>query len=1163
MLSDPMTATAICPNCQSTISDPESGACATCGRGMMRIPLVKAETEDADAADLVILQDSLRHEPGRPTAKRPSSSSSTSSAETLILPPNEKRDGSTAIRLGNLPATPAATLPNGINSTNKFTLVEELGRGGMGIILRGRDKVLHRDVALKIIRDPGDEVQRERFIKEAQVTGQLEHPNIVPVHEFGIDHNGCIFFAMKLVRGRTLGEIIDGHRSSDAAVQRDFPLSRLVTILIQVSHAVAFAHSRGVIHRDLKPSNIMLGDFGEVMLMDWGLAKVGVAEVPEPPSVGDETPSPGDHPAIRRLDDTQDGSVLGTPVYMPPEQALGQIGSLDARSDVYSLGAILYEMLTLRTPVEGDNIKDVLQKVASGEIAAPGDAAPERDIPRDLAAVAMKALSFKPEHRYPDAGAMRRDLELFLDGRMVSARDDNLLEVLTRFVRRHRITSLAVGMSIVLVASMATVGYLANDAERRKAQNQRQRAEVLQRAAEEQNARAVASGEVAETERQRALAAQHQAEEQRRLADSARLRADAALESESRLRQRSEQTAHLAALSLASEQIARRDYGAARASLDACPVRLRDWSWRRLALLCQRHLAQFNDHVRPVRQICAGDHGRLLASAGDDGALIVSDIAGGQRVVEVAIPATALGMAQDRPLLVAADDAQVHLIDAREGRMLGVVALPGVTVVAVRADGGAVALGDGEGGVWWCDTATGQHRLIARLPMSITAMTLTPDGVIAGDLTGAVLATDLSGGTRWKRDLSGKVLALSSQGLALVRDSSSRAVSVQDATSGALLATVATTTLQAVTGGSFSDDGRCFALVGDDRTARVYTSVDGSRIVTLEGHAGAVLTACFIEGHTRLLSGSADGSVRLWDATRAVDVRQFMPPGSSTVVGFDEAGTGGLVCSEDGNVRALRLLERRPGWDVAIGFSARCAATAASAISLGGSHGQIRVIDLRTGEIIAAHGLGTGTIQALVSDAAASRLAALDDEGWLRGIDRASGARFAVEIMAAGAGTLALVDGGQQLVCAGADGALVWCSANDGSVLRRDTTPLRGITALAAADDGKLLALVDEDQVVVWNSATCQVIATLRGHAGPVNDISFNRDATRLVTAGQDGTVRIWDALSGRSLLVLDAHPLGVRSARLIGEDRELMTLGADGRVLGWQALDRRSSDPD
>jgi len=1158
-----MTVTAICPNCQSTISDPDTGACAHCGSGMMRIPLVIEQPYAAEAPDIVILQDSLRLDPGRYDTKRPPSS--TSSAETLILPRGDDRDGSTAIRLGNLPATSSnqPPLPSGISSTNKFTLVEELGRGGMGIILRGRDKVLHRDVALKVIRDPGDDVQRERFIKEAQVTGQLEHPNIVPVHEFGVDQNGRIFFAMKLVRGRTLGEVLDGHRANDTDVLRDFPLSKLVTILIQVSHAVAFAHSRGVIHRDLKPSNIMLGDFGEVMLMDWGLAKVGVvgvADVTEPAHVGDDTPSVGDRPTVRRFDDTQDGSVLGTPVYMPPEQALGKIASLDARSDVYALGAILYEILSLRTPVEGDDINEVLAKVTRGDIDPPEQRAPQRDIPRDLSSVAMKALSFKPEHRYPDAGSMRRDLELFLDGRMVSAREDNLLEVLARFVRRHRIASLVVGLTLVLLVSVVTLSYFANNAQRRRAEGERQRAEVLQRAAEEQGARAVASGELAEAERQRAITAQHQAEEQRRLADSARSRADAALESESRLRQRSEHIAHLASLSLASEQIARRDYDAARASLDACPLRLRDWSWRRLALLCHRHLAQFNDHVGAVRHLGIGDGGRLMASAGDDGSLVVSDIASRQRVMELAIAAKALAMAQDRPLLVAAEDSQVLLIDVRAGNVVAQIPVPGIGVIALSDDGGQVALGDSEGGIWWWDTATGQHRAIARLPSTITALGLTTDGeLIAGTQTGEVLSTDRDGNRRWQRELPGKVLALSAQGLGLVYESRTRILTVHDAASGTQLAT--TTTAQVLTSGRFSVDGRRFVTVGDDRTARVFSSMEAQPVVILEGHAGAVLDATFSDGHARLLSSSSDGSVRLWDATRAMDVRQLAAPDSPTVVGCDSAGAIGLLAREDGTVRALRLIDRRPAWEVTIGFAARTSANAASLVVLGGNHGQVRVLDLRSGDIVAAHGMGTATLQAIVSDAAASRLIALDDEGWLRGIDRASGARFATQVFPPGSGALVLADDDRQLLAGGADGSLAWCSVDDGSVVRRETTPLRNLAALAVAKDGVLLVLAGDNQVVLWNSATRQTVVTLRGHSGAVNDISFNRDGSRIITAGQDGTVRLWDTVSGRALLVLDAHAQGVRSARLIGDDRELLTVGRDGRVLGWLALDRQSWD--
>jgi eukaryotic-like serine/threonine-protein kinase len=1128
---------------------------------MTHIPPIRdVDTTAADdPPEIVILQDSIRQEPGYP-AKRPPSS--TASAETIILPPGEEHAGSTSIRLGVIPAAnhPAA-LPTGISSTNKFTLVEELGRGGMGIILRGRDKVLHRDVALKVIRDHGDDVQRERFIKEAQVTGQLEHPNIVPVHEFGVDHSGRIFFAMKLVRGRTLGEVLDGHRAGDEAVLRDFPLSRLVSILVQVCHAVAFAHSRGVIHRDLKPSNIMLGDFGEVQLMDWGLAKVGVVDVAEPAGVGEETRIPGERPVVRRLDDTQDGSVLGTPVYMPPEQALGRIGALDARSDVYALGAILYEVLTLRTPIEGEDVKEVLYKVARGEVITPEQAAPERDIPRDLSAVAMKALSYQPEHRYMDAGAMRRDLELFLDGRMVSAREDNVIEVLARFIRRHRIASLVVGTTVVLLLTVATVGYLANDAQRRRALEERQRAEALQRAAEENQARAIASSTVAEQERQRAIAAQQQAEEHRRIADLARERASVALESESRLRLRSEQTAHLAALSLASEQIARRDYDAARASLDACPVRLRDWAWRRLALLCHRHLAQFNDHVGAVRHLAVGDGGRLVAAAGDDGSVVVSDLAGRQRIAELMADATALGMAHGRPLLVLAEDEVVRLIDVRTGQEQGRLPLPGVTTVAAAPDGTLVALGDSNGGVWWWDTATGHHRAGPHLPEAIGVLVLDgADGLIAGTRTGAVVACRADGMQRWRHELPGRILALAPQGLAVVRDDRSGAIAVLDAAGGTVLAKVAGNHAQ-VAGAVFSDDGQRFALLGDDRTARVFASGDASPVVTLEGHAGALFAAGFTDGHARLLTGAADGSVRLWDATRAVDIRQLASPGEPGVTGHDTAGANGLIARADGTVRAIRLLDRRPAWEIAIGFTAHATANAVSRVVLAGNHGQVRVLDLRSGEVLAEHGLGTATLQAIVCDASASRLVALDEDGWLRGLDRASGARFSTRVLPAGRGALCLVDDGRHVLAAGAGGMLTWCSTTDGTVVRREDTPAPAIVALASARDGQVLALAGADRVVLWNSATRQTAVVLRGHAGEVNDIAFNHDGTRLVTAGQDGTVRLWDVATGRALLVLDAHPGGVRSARLIGGDRELLTVGRDGRILGWLALDRQSWD--
>ncbi|MBA3939399.1 MAG: serine/threonine protein kinase, partial [Planctomycetes bacterium] len=443
-----------------------------------------------DSRQMVLLADTVGSDaPARP-GRAPSSADETIRLEAAQPPSRAVRITPLEVTAPALPGAVPAARPAG-----KFAVVEELNRGGMGVILRGRDRSLHREVAIKVIRDQQSPLQRARFIKEAQVTGQLEHPNIVPVHEFGVDESGRLFFAMKLVRGRTLGEILAWHRDDPSAAAAEFPLTRLVGILIQVSHAVAFAHTRGVVHRDLKPGNIMLGDFGEVMLMDWGLAKVGVAGAvggqtldegavsgnPSSASTAELVTADGDSSAQRRalrLDQTQDGAVIGTPAYMAPEQASGMVSQIDARSDVYALGAILYELLTLAPPVSGGDLDEVLRNASMNRIVAPQQRAPTRAIPKDLAAVAMKALAADPADRYPGAPAMRRDLERFIEGRAVSARSDSLLEVVGKFVRRHRIASMVAAVGVIALLAVGVAGFWLNLAARHRAEAQ---GEVAQR----------------------------------------------------------------------------------------------------------------------------------------------------------------------------------------------------------------------------------------------------------------------------------------------------------------------------------------------------------------------------------------------------------------------------------------------------------------------------------------------------------------------------------------------------------------------------------------------------------------------------------------------------------------------------------------------------------
>lgn len=302
--------------------------------------------------------------------------------------------------------TTVRNLPTELPPLGRFELGDELGRGGMGRVLEAKDPELRRRVAVKVLLDPEsmDPNQLSRFVGEAQLTSQLEHPNIVPVHEMGVTEDGQIYFVMKKVTGRSLGEVLT---AIAAGSETEWSQRRLLSAFVQVGQAIAYAHDRGVLHRDLKPDNIMLGAFGEVLVMDWGLARV---EGDEPEQLTTERI---DRVAISR---TLDGAVIGTPGYMSPEQAQGLLAHLDARSDVFALGAILYELLTLKRPYEGDDVLEVLLATLAGPPQDPHERAPDRDVPDELAAIALRAMARKPSERYQSASEIVRAVEAYLEG---------------------------------------------------------------------------------------------------------------------------------------------------------------------------------------------------------------------------------------------------------------------------------------------------------------------------------------------------------------------------------------------------------------------------------------------------------------------------------------------------------------------------------------------------------------------------------------------------------------------------------------------------------------------------------------------------------------------------------------------------------------------------
>jgi len=294
---------------------------------------------------------------------------------------------------------------------DRYEDVRLLGEGGMGEVRLCRDRRIGREVAMKLLRaGVGSRSDvRARFEREARVQGQLEHPSVVPVYDLGIGPTASAFFTMKRLRGATLAQVLEGLRRADTVHVAQYGQRRLLTAFGSVCVALAFAHARGVLHRDLKPSNIMLGEFGEVHILDWGLAKVAGAAEPMPEGVLDnEIGKPSDE------DQTAPGMVMGTPGYMAPEQVAGE--ALDARADVYALGAILFEILTLEPLVPRGALQEVLDRTVRGPDARASLRTQERNVPPELEEICVRATARSPDDRYASARELHEAIERYLDG---------------------------------------------------------------------------------------------------------------------------------------------------------------------------------------------------------------------------------------------------------------------------------------------------------------------------------------------------------------------------------------------------------------------------------------------------------------------------------------------------------------------------------------------------------------------------------------------------------------------------------------------------------------------------------------------------------------------------------------------------------------------------
>jgi tRNA A-37 threonylcarbamoyl transferase component Bud32 len=406
------------------------------------------------------------------------------SLAALGVPPlRDGQNGDLQATLSHVPAGPPSTVAYEPTADGgRYQVLRPHARGGLGAVFVALDQELHREVALKEIdaQHADDAHSRGRFVREAEITGGLEHPGVVPVYGLGRHADGRPYYAMRLIRGETLHDALARfHQRPAHALSHDLEFRQLLGRFVAVCNAVAYAHSRGVIHRDLKPSNIMLGPYGETLVVDWGLAK----------AVGRDGDGDGaarsESTLVPVLDGepsaTRTGAALGTPAYMSPEQAAGRLDRLGPASDVYSLGATLYALLTGRPPVQGNDAAEIMARVQRGDWPAPRQV--KAEVPAALDAVCRKALALEPADRYAAALKLAAEVERWLADEPVSAWREPWAVRGRRWLGRHRTLVTAAAAALVVSIVALTVGLVllaaAADAEtaaRKKAEDKEREA---------------------------------------------------------------------------------------------------------------------------------------------------------------------------------------------------------------------------------------------------------------------------------------------------------------------------------------------------------------------------------------------------------------------------------------------------------------------------------------------------------------------------------------------------------------------------------------------------------------------------------------------------------------------------------------------------------------
>ena len=1090
------------------------------------------------------------------------------------------------------------------DSDSRYRLDGEIARGGMGAIIKGRDTDLGRDLAIKVLLDSHKDKPEviQRFVEEAQISGQLQHPGIAPIYELGQFKDKRPFFAMKLVKGQTLSKLLADRE--DAADSR----GKFIGIFEQICQTMGYAHSRGVIHRDLKPANIMVGAFGEVQVMDWGLAKVlqvgGVADEKRSKMLQQGTSiirtlRSGDGNAGSGLPDfgsssvgsqTQMGSVMGTPAYMPPEQALGEIDNMDERADVFGLGAILCEILTGKPPYVAKTGLEVHRMASRGKLADAFARLDECGADTELIGLTKECLELEPVDRPRDSGVLAQRVTEYLESVQEKLREAEVQRAAeaaraeaesaraTAEIKRRR-TSLALAASVLLLVGLGSGGWLymeRQEANRQtaKADAQRIHATQMETIAEQRDVQR----KTAERAQATALTAQERAERETTRAQDAEIRAD-------KQAQRATE-----ATELAEARLARSDYLVALTKfrdndvsrgyelLENIPERYRNFEWHYDYNHFRQSRLSFqvrNDHIERIR---LRPDGKLFSAIGRNDLHLLDAETGAKVEFEITSKTDKYDAcwSSDGKMFSVLRRHQIDFYDA--------VTLEFIKSFPIRAHVGdemVLAL-DGESFYNYyasvlCNSsyATGKRLWTVKKPSrdGLRSMALSNDGsqVAVGRMNGLVHLYDTTRGDlnrEFKTSLVVNWLAFSPDDSMLAipkKGYASIDVGLVSPSSGEVLKTIKTGNHRVATV-AFSPDGKRLLTGGLDTRVNLWDIATGEKIKSFSEHRFPINGLCWLHNGAGFISSDKGGYVQVTDIeSNRGDGRLQKGKAAMAVCirdsdGLIATGNGGKVIIRDADEEVLRSFNVKDKLAVkALSFSpdGRLLAVADSA-------GLVALWDPDSGELVQELKKHTRMALSLAFTPDGTKLVSGGLDRQIFVWDVATGKLiWSLEGHKRGVYAVACSADGKLIVTSSRDLALYFWDAKTGQRIQSaqfkeadSEVPLEHrFKAFTFSPDGRhIVAGTEEGEIFYFNFKTGLQEAHFISNARSIDEIIFSPDGSRLAIGSNDQTVRILDPKTHEELRVLTGHTSNVESICFNRDGSKLYSASIDGTVRVWNA---------